>query len=494
AIAQHLLEEECFGADWAAYRNAQRLHFDGKFLDAYFAYLELRQEFKETVYAEAATCYLIEILTKLADEDNVVNQKKRVEEAKKELVETKERLALSLRLGESQQIANTYQTRIKKLERKITLWQNTPAGVAALEKAERETLTFFDTDKNGLYRGEAMLNVGLCYLEVFYEIEKGEEWLTKADKWFDDVRKLDVILEKFQVPDKARGVSQAPKTERFTDEFNNVKMSQLQSGQVFNRRECSWYLSAKQKSAVLMLGLIAYAKKDYETAKTQWERLYEVDEYFKKADGGQWWSTAKRLLWDIENTPGCFFATKEEMTVFSDARSRFVLLVAEVELEQQDYPAAEKKFRRLLRAKAICSSRERSAYCTFALATALKMQFKTEEAVKLFEQFAPNKPFDKTPTAPRVLIQWANQLTQNPERKEDYQRGLKMYAYIVQCYSKTEYADQSQFSIAMSFYAENKLVPAKEALNLYLKKFPKGKFVEVAKELLKGVDGKSAKE
>jgi len=197
---------------------------------------------------------------------------------------------------------------VTNLEKMISLWKSMPLGENAILAAEKSTEQFIEQEPFGLYRGEAMLNCGLCRLEIFLDPDKAEPWLLRANKWFGEVKKTDAALLKLEVPDKSKAVSQPPREERFTDEWSNIKLSQPKPGDLFNRRECSWYISSKHKDAVLWLGMIAYANKDYNVAKTWWEKLYVIDPYFKQADNSPSGSTTQRLMWNLEHNNASLFA------------------------------------------------------------------------------------------------------------------------------------------------------------------------------------------
>ncbi|HBT77517.1 MAG TPA: hypothetical protein DEB39_11495, partial [Planctomycetaceae bacterium] len=250
AIAQKLYDEDRFGPDWVAYRDAQRLHFDGKYLEAYFAYMEVVEKYRDSVYGEAATCYLIEILCKMADKENIKDAAETFKKKKREFETAKRIVKIGERFGDPEELMTPRRENVAQLEKAVSLWKSTPLGENAIHAAEKYTEQFIERDKYGLYRGEAMLDVGLCRLEVYLDPEKGEPWLKRANEWFDEVKKTDTALGKLEVPDKSKRISQAPKEERFTDAWTNVLNSKPKPGDLFNRRECKWYLSSKHKEAV----------------------------------------------------------------------------------------------------------------------------------------------------------------------------------------------------------------------------------------------------
>jgi len=307
-LAQRLLDEERFGPDWVAYRDAQRLHFDGRYLEAYFAYMNVVDQYRNSVYGEAATCYLVEILCKMADRKNVKDAAETFKNKQEELQMARLLVKYTEQSKAPEALMEKRRENVTNLEKMISLWKSMPLGENAILAAEKSTEQFLEREPFGLYRGEAMLNCGLCRLEIFLDPDKAEPWLLRANKWFGEVKKTDAALLKLEVPDKSKAVSQPPREERFTDEWSNIKLSQPKPGDLFNRRECSWYISSKHKDAVLWLGMIAYANKDYNVAKTWWEKLYVIDPYFKQADNSPSGSTTQRLMWNLEHNNASLFA------------------------------------------------------------------------------------------------------------------------------------------------------------------------------------------
>lgn len=87
AIAQKLLDADHFGPDWVAYRDAQEKHFANDFLTAYWLYGKILSDYPDTIYAEAARCYRIVLLTKFADIPNLEKVPDLLKAKQKELSE-----------------------------------------------------------------------------------------------------------------------------------------------------------------------------------------------------------------------------------------------------------------------------------------------------------------------------------------------------------------------------------------------------------------------
>jgi tetratricopeptide (TPR) repeat protein len=328
-----------------------------------------------------------------------------------------------------------------------------------------------------------LLDIGTAHLVSFFDVENGEKWLTRAADWFDSVQQFDKDLKDFELPESVRKVSQPPKEERYKDRWTNVKLSQPKPGDFFNRRSCSWYWNSKRKDITLLQGLVAFAKEDYETAEKHWNLLAELDKVFyaqQKKSGSENTTTLARLIWNLKNQPGSLYATPVEMTVFTDSKQRVAVLIADLSMEAQNYSSAEKHFRALLLDRGIKNNKNQSAYCTFALATALMMQHKSKEAVQLFEMFGPNHPFDKTLSAPRAILHYANYQTQYVNQPYKFINGNRAYEYLIKTYPDTPQADSAFYYRARNYAVAGDIPTAVKMLKLYLQTYSNANYKDYA--------------
>jgi tetratricopeptide (TPR) repeat protein len=168
------------------------------------------------------------------------------------------------------------------------------------------------------------------------------------------------------------------------------------------------------------------------------------------------------------------------MTAFVDTKQRTAVLLADLCMEMQDYRLAEKRFRGLLLDIGIKNNRNQSAYCTFALATALMMQHKSKEAIKLFEMFSPNRPFDKTPSAPRSILNYANYQTQFINHPDRFINGNRAYEYLIKTYPNTKQADTAFYYRARNLAVIGDIPTAIKMLKLYLQTYPNANYKDYA--------------
>jgi tetratricopeptide (TPR) repeat protein len=338
-----------------------------------------------------------------------------------------------------------------------------------------------------------LLDIGTAYLVSFFDTENSEKWLTRAAEWFDNVQQFDKDLKDFELPETVRKVSQPPKNERFTDRWNNVKISKPKPGDFFNRRSCGWYWNSKRKDVVIWLGLIYYAKNDYAKAELEWKKLYEMDSYFQESEKNLYGSIPKRLLWNIKYNKGGLFATNEEIALFDDEVKRIAVLIADISLEMQNYPLAEKHYRRLLFDKTINFSRIQKSYITYALGVALLSQFKSDESLRLFIQFAPNQVFAGTPSAPRALLTYANYQTQSKYDTISCSKGIACYRYLANNYPNTEQGEYALYYLAETLDFIGNPQSASEVMNEYIRKYVNGVFYKHAYKFLQNPKGGNSK-
>jgi tetratricopeptide (TPR) repeat protein len=479
-----LAEQGRFTPDWLAYREAQRKHLtEESLLEAIWMYLDVIKNYPNTLSAESSECYVIKILTLFSNPAFVKEASKRYEIILEELEDAKAHLRQAKRTAMAQPFMVGLETYVDRLKFVVKMWESTPFGRKALQQAEERAEKFLEKNKYGLYRGEVLLDIGTAHLVSFFDVDNGEKWLTRAAEWFDNVQKFDKDLKDFELPESVRKVSQPPKEERYKDRWTNIKLSQPKAGQFFNRRSCSWYWNSKRKDVTLLQGLVAFAKEDYETAEKHWNLLAELDKEFysqQKVSGSENATTLARLTWNLKNQPGSLYATPLEMTAFIDIKQRTAVLLADLCMEMQDYRLAEKRFRGLLLDIGIKNNRNQSAYCTFALATALVMQHKSKEAIKLFEMFSPNRPFDKTPSAPRAILNYANYQTQFINHPDRFINGNRAYEYLIKTYPNTKQADTALYYRARNCAVTGDISTAIKMLKLYLQTYPNANYKDYA--------------
>jgi tetratricopeptide (TPR) repeat protein len=376
---------------------------------------------------------------------------------------------------------------VERLKFVVKMWESTPFGRKALQQAEERAEKFLEKNKYGLYRGEILLDIGTAHLVSFFDVDNGEKWLTRAAEWFDNVQQFDKDLKDFELPESVRKVSQPPKNERYRDEWTNIRLSQPKPGDFFNRRTCNWYINSKQKDVVLLLGLIPFTNGDFENAKRLWDKLPVLDKEFyeeQKQVGKESTITYARLIWDLENQKTSLYATPEEMSVFDQPHLKLAVFLADMDMENENYKAAEKKYRRILDMQEVKVKKDRSSYVVCALATSLLMQFKTTEAMKFYMFFAPGGVFEKSVSAPKALLNYAGYMAQSTYKQENFEKGIKCYEYMISHFPQTPQGQDALFHIADCYVRNGDTTNAIRFMTMYISKYPNGGYCEHAKKFV----------
>jgi hypothetical protein len=243
---------------------------------------------------------------------------------------------------------------------------------------------------------------------------------------------------------------QPPKTERYTDEWTNTKMSRPKAGNLFNRRECSWYISSKQKDAVLWLGLVCFVKEDYNDARMWWEKLAEIDkEFYGKmaAKGMEKATTYSRLMWNLENQQGCLYATPAEMKAFKNKRRRLAVLIADL-LYESERPSDAMKIYRILENNVLGQlTRDERGYVTFAIFVCMGWNKSLDEVAYLTSR---TELVIDTPSEIRAMFGYGNRLVASNDPQK-LLHGITIYQKLSYQKKNKEIAEFSSFIIGVMY-------------------------------------------
>ena len=450
--AQVLWDEERFDPAWLVYRQAREAHVNGKaYCDALCLYRQVIDEFPKSMVAEASKCYQVECLTLLADKANLANTAERFRELRVELSAAKEAWQLSKQYGEPPGMVKWRRDRMRFLEKLLETWKTIPTGAAALREAEKRADAMLEENMYGLYRGEALLTIGLAHLTISLDPDKALPWLTRAEKWFSEIDKTDQNLNAFELPERVRKVATPPKNERFTDRWKNVRMSRPRPADLFNRRTCDWYLNAKRKELALARGLIAFAQNDQSAAKKHWDKLAVLDKEFYAEQAQAGWANATtyyRLMQRLQHQGESLYARPEEMAAFVHPQRRLLVLVADLFYLSEEPQKAYSLYKMLESGRLGKLSYNEKAYVAYAIFSCACWNKNIDEVAYIEPML---KHFIGTPSESRALLGYANRLN-TALGMEVKEKKIGVYEYIVQKHPQTEEAEYAAFVLGMLYF------------------------------------------
>ena len=440
------LETELFGPDWAAYRDAREKHFSEKFLSAYILYEKIIKDFSDSIYAEAARCYRIEILLKFADPSEISNLSKIIHSQQQKLLDLRKKLQRA-NSSRNQNAIKKYQSKINELKEFLDYAATIPTGIKALELAEKEAEKFLSENETGLYRGEVLLNIAMCHLTVFFEPKKGEKWLMRTQNWLNNIKALTDSLENFQIPAASSEISKPVQKTFYRDEWGNLLDTKIKPGDLVNRQTCCWYLNQLTAETERFLGFLDFVRADMPAAMAHFEIMKEEDQKVIEALEQHEPNMYDRLVYYCEN--GIFrSAQKEDLKIFK-GRHLFNIMLADFYATVEMFEKAWKLTDRFLKGEFGPYDKSQEAYLRFANAWSLwadgvyrdRPEYE-EQSIKVLQKFLTDTKLQKQPIAPRALLSLSNEYHYH-ERKQD---AINVCKFVEKNYKQTPYCEQAWHS------------------------------------------------
>ncbi|MDO4628033.1 MAG: hypothetical protein Q4C70_02490 [Planctomycetia bacterium] len=488
--AQKFFEADRYGPDWVAYRDAQEMDFAEDFLTAYWLYGKVIEKYPESIYAEASRCYRIVLLTKFADIDNFKNFSEVIKTKQEKLPELRQKLFFAQKSKREEDIQK-YQAEIENITSFLTLATTLPTGIKAIEQAEIEAEKFIVADETGLYRGEVMLEIGLCYLTVFFEIDVGEEWLNRTQNWLKKIQDTTEMLNTFPIPTLSADISKPPEKTFHRDMWGNLLDIEPKAGDLVNRQTCKWYINHLMANTQVFLGFLDFVRDDISSAMEHFELMkvcdIKISESLQKKESNMY-----DRLSDYCKKGHLRRATKEDLKSFK-ARQRFIILLADFYATIEVFDKAWKITENFLKGKYGKYNKNQEAYLRFACAWALwadsvvsNRNEHRKYAQEILCKFLTDKNLQIQPIASRALFSCANvfRYTNNPE---NMRKAISIFHFIEKNYPKSEQYDQAIYARCTELYFlgnEAEKLLAIHDLEKFLENKPNGPYADVVKQRL----------
>ncbi len=217
-------------------------------------------------------------------------------------------------------------------------------GLKKLDGAQRELWAFYQKDKNGLYRGEALLELGRIELEHKVRPFEARRYFELLNAWFKSARKETPDCE-MGVKPAARRLVAPPKSEKKADHWGNINKQRIRPGQLVNRRTCGWYLDDLEEQCAGFRGFIYFVEGKKKEALECYEKILRCDKETKRQNDAGIWNDYKRLRWGAEH--GYLEAYPQDLARYNK-RQRFVVLLGDFYFCTQRFGKAVALFKRML--------------------------------------------------------------------------------------------------------------------------------------------------
>lgn len=442
ARAMDAWDAERYGPGFVAYRNARRVEFSKDYLTASVLYRELKKDFPETVYSEAASLYRNKCLLKISEDIKGEQADKKLQQLS-DTISFQEKLLKKYKKRMAPRIYDMYKKELEQDSRLLRKLKEVPYGKKAADLAISQLGSFIKANPSGLYRGEALQMLGDHFLENKLNLEQAFSYYSECYKWLGTIKKQKAALDQWQVPDKAAYPTSPPATEKkLSGWIQAITENPIKPEQIINRLHCHWYLDSLKARNGKMLSLCFFMKGDYDQALKAARAvvLYEPLEKMFYNSGQR--NSYSRLVKYYKRK--WMYAEPEEIKCFSDKLKTALILgdfYYAVEAEQRCREIREN----LVAGKYGKLTKKQHAVARYYLAEIIFRQGDFKAAVEVIKPFAEGK-LKGTNCSAKALIGLGNIYYQKNDNKS--------IDLATRCYAKAElYAQGNTKETAMFFLA-----------------------------------------
>ncbi len=168
-------------------------------------------------------------------------------------------------------------------------------GECRVKDTVKALRAFVRANPNGLYRGEALLELARLELTGNWHLDKAAEYYEKCIKWCRMVRRHDRALELFAVPAKSRTISKPPIDNQQRPYGVIIESVPLRAGKLTNRQTADWYLNEIEKQARYGVVFTLFTEGKWDEAKEVLAPVLDLDPHLRWAETEECASTYLRL-------------------------------------------------------------------------------------------------------------------------------------------------------------------------------------------------------
>ncbi len=449
--AERALDCERYGPEFVAYREARKFEFSCDFLRAIVYYGRIVKDFPDTVYSEAAKLYRPKCLFRLAD-------KSESEKAKSEIIglETqiqKDRAMLKKDSEKmSRRIVEAFENLIKEDETLLPEMKNVPTGEKAAEEAVPDLERFISENEFGLYRGEAIIDLGEYYLEKKVDPETAFNYFTRAKNWLEKVESVKTDISSWRVPQKAAGVSAPPPGDKTLAGWNYYMIkTPIKPEQIINRATTPWYLDSLRARADKTLSFLHYMKGEKEAALALAGSVLKYEPIERQFNANHEPNTYKRLVTYYKR--GWMYAKPEELDLFK-GKLRTAVLLGDFYYAQEEWEKCVHHRQDILDGKYGKLNKEQTADMIFRVADAsVWFEEKDDTAIKMLQPFLDGE-YKGTYIRAHALISLGSLAGKQLRDKAGQEKSILCYGEALKEIkdNKCELADRARFFMSSSYH------------------------------------------
>lgn len=356
---------------------------------------------------------------------------------------------------------NVYVAAAKLLSAKCALRDRRLSQDERTKRAEAQLDKFIKEQPYGLYRGEALMELGRIELELNWDSDAAAKHYGKALEWFRYVRSLNDAMEIYAVPDKVRDVSKPLGKYTSIDQWKRTVYRVESEREIINQKTATWYPDEKEKQCLFMVGFFKFINNDLQGAKDCWTNAGTLDSDIQKLNSQNWPNALMRL--QAASEYGQMLFSAEEKKLMKNKKARLQMQTAELYYLLEDFLEMKRLFSEVLKNPA-CSKYELAAAnlgigVYFDMTTA---SLKMEERKKIASYFqktmelGKDSPFEEEGLIRMAFYYQASSVT--------WEQGQKLIDEYMRNYSKGKYVAKIKFRDAMSCLYQRNVNDARKVL------------------------------
>jgi len=326
-----------------------------------------------------------------------------------------------------------------------------------VEHAERGLETFCAKNKYGLYRGEAMLELGRIALERKVDPALARTRFDELEKWLAAVEEHDKELPAFSIKDAAKDVTKPPAVEKGMDNWGNVKKQKIVPGQLVNRRTCAWYLDEIREQCCTFRGFLFLVEGKQKEALACFDKIREFDAEPGQTDGPGSFNNRDRLTWGAEH--GYLCAYPPELALYQ-GKQRLAVLLGDLYYCTENFEQGEEVFKRLLNGEFGALRGAVADYPRLALAHCIYWIRGREASIPEYEKVLEKREGTFTEDQAAYCI---GNISRECTDKKIQARGQELLRELIACGRANEYTWKARIEYAKDLFAQKK---DKECLSL----------------------------
>ncbi len=330
--------------------------------------------------------------------------------------------------------------------------KNVPTGEKASEESVSDLEHFISENEFGLYRGEAIIELGEYYLEKKIDPETAFIYFTRAKTWLEKVESVKTDISSWRVPQKAAGVSAPPPGDKTLAGWNLYMIkTPIKPEQIINRATTPWYLDSLRARADKTLSFLHYMKGEKDAALALTESVLKYEPIERQFNANNEPNTYQRLVFCYKR--GWMYARPEELDLFK-GKLRTTVLLGDFYYAQEEWEKCVHHRQDILDGKFGKLNKEQTADMIYRVADAsVWFERKDESAIKMLDPFL-NGEYKGTFIRPEALIGLGTLVGKQLRDKAGVEKAIKCYREALKEIKddKCELSERAKYYMSTEYY------------------------------------------